>query len=411
MKKTIIIPIIVFLLAVVSVNCNAQAINFLEGKSWDEAVNLAKQENKLIFVDVFTDWCGPCLMMEETAFNVPSVYSFYNSSFVNFRIDAEKGEGIEFKKKYKVNSYPTYLFIDPVTLEAVHRSSSRQDPEVFIFTGKSALSPDTRSFNLEKKYASGDRDPLFLKQYTAFLSSCYQTEKLNEIVDSWFSRSNVDFTSEQSMEFLEKYVKNAEHVAFQKLLANRAKYNSTFGKDRVDAKLYAIYNSSLTNLLMNGIYNNERFAKGKFDSLNTQFKNISFAGKECISKKVQILDLLRKKSYGEAAALANELPSDSSFSEKEIIDFYSVLSSLAERVIDDKDWLKSALSYSQYIAYNDPDRNNYEIHFNYAMLLEKAIKQSSVASEFAPASITGTPKYGKKSYSLRSSKLKAKPKK
>jgi hypothetical protein len=273
------------------------------------------------------------------------------------------------------------------------------------------LSPDTRSFNLEKRYASGDRDSILLKNYAAYLSSCYQSEKLNELVDSWFSRADVAFTSELSMEFLEKYVKKADHVAFQNMLTNREKYNSAFGKDRIDAKLYSIYNSSLTNLLMNGIYNNERFAKDQFDILSTQFNALDFKGKEVISRKMQILDLLRNKSYSEAALLADELPADSSFSEKEIIDFYSTLASLAERVIENKEWLKSALTYSQYIAYNTPERDDVDIHYRYAMLLEKAIKQSEAAKEIAPASIIDAPKYGKKSYSLRSSKLKAKPKK
>ena len=101
-----------------------------------EAVAKAKAENKLIFIDFYTQWCGPCLNMAQTVFSLPTVGYYYNQTFINLKIDAEEGEGITLAKKYGVRSYPTYAFIDPATEEIVHRSSSRQTPEQFIQTGK-----------------------------------------------------------------------------------------------------------------------------------------------------------------------------------------------------------------------------------------------------------------------------------
>ena len=129
-----------------SLKCPECRNQFLHGTTWTEAVAKAKAENKLIFIDFYTQWCGPCLNMAQTVFSLPTVGYYYNQTFINLKIDAEEGEGITLAKKYGVRSYPTYAFIDPATEEIVHHSSSRQTPEQFIQTGKDATVPTKRSF-------------------------------------------------------------------------------------------------------------------------------------------------------------------------------------------------------------------------------------------------------------------------
>ena len=125
MKKYILL----IFACIYAIHLNAQnaGINFLHGTTWAEAVAKAKAENKLIFIDFYTQWCGPCLNMAQTVFSLPTVGYYYNQTFINLKIDAEEGEGVTLAKKYGVRSYPTYAFIDPATEEIVHHSSSRQN--------------------------------------------------------------------------------------------------------------------------------------------------------------------------------------------------------------------------------------------------------------------------------------------
>jgi uncharacterized protein YyaL (SSP411 family) len=58
----------------------------------------AKKENKLIFVDAYASWCGPCKLMVKNIFPLKTVGDYYNSHFINAKIDMEKGEGIELAK-------------------------------------------------------------------------------------------------------------------------------------------------------------------------------------------------------------------------------------------------------------------------------------------------------------------------
>ncbi len=86
--------------------------NLFHRGSFNEVKTKAREDKKLIMVDVYTTWCGPCKLMDRTTFKDKKVVGLLNSKFVPFKIDAEKGEGIEIAKKYKVAGYPCMLILD-----------------------------------------------------------------------------------------------------------------------------------------------------------------------------------------------------------------------------------------------------------------------------------------------------------
>lgn len=79
--------------------------------TFDEALQAAKKEKKHVFIDFYTDWCGPCKRMSREVFPQKSVGDFMNARFVCLKLNAEK-EGVELAKKYGVKAYPTYYVID-----------------------------------------------------------------------------------------------------------------------------------------------------------------------------------------------------------------------------------------------------------------------------------------------------------
>ena len=154
------------LLALVACTIQVQAagIEFFHG-TWAEGVAKAKAENKKIFVDFFTEWCGPCLNMSLTVFPLPEVGEVYNKNFVCMKIDAEKGEGVDLSRMYGVRSYPSYIFIDPATEEMIHRSGGNKPAQDFINDTKGAIDPKLSSIYLQEKYKSGNYDAAFLRDY------------------------------------------------------------------------------------------------------------------------------------------------------------------------------------------------------------------------------------------------------
>ncbi len=86
-------------------------ISFIED-DWKKALAKAKAEKKLIFIDAYATWCGPCKKMQKEVFPDATVASFFNKNFINITIDVEKGQGVEFAQKYGVEVLPTLYITD-----------------------------------------------------------------------------------------------------------------------------------------------------------------------------------------------------------------------------------------------------------------------------------------------------------
>lgn len=144
MKHTIYIALAVISLVAVFAFENSKVdfkvdtekgIQFHKG-SWNEALQLAKTENKLIFLDIYATWCGPCKRLKSRTFSNEEVGNLYNQTFINVALDGEKGEGLELVRKYKVRGYPTLLFID-ANGNVVAGTAGYHSPSEFITLGRS----------------------------------------------------------------------------------------------------------------------------------------------------------------------------------------------------------------------------------------------------------------------------------
>jgi thioredoxin 1 len=81
--------------------------------SLEEAMKLSKSTGKTIFIDAYTEWCGPCKRMAATSFMDAEVAKLFNSKFINLKIEVEKSaDGPTIAKMFGIRAYPTLLFID-----------------------------------------------------------------------------------------------------------------------------------------------------------------------------------------------------------------------------------------------------------------------------------------------------------
>lgn len=98
--------------AVADTNVNSdKGIQFVES-NWAKALQEAKKQNKLIFLDAYTTWCGPCRMLKKNTFPNEAAGEFFNTNFINIALDMEKGDGLAVAEKYGVNAYPTLIVAD-----------------------------------------------------------------------------------------------------------------------------------------------------------------------------------------------------------------------------------------------------------------------------------------------------------
>ena len=112
-----------------------KGIQFTEGK-WSEILKQAKKENKLIFLDAYTTWCGPCKMLQKNVFTRDDVAATFNGNFINVKIDMEAGEGPSLAKRYPIEGYPTLFFINGKG-KVVKQLLGYQQPQDLIKVAKS----------------------------------------------------------------------------------------------------------------------------------------------------------------------------------------------------------------------------------------------------------------------------------
>lgn len=157
---------LLFVALVAAVAVMAQGIVFETG-TWSELLAKAKETGKPVFVDVYTTWCGPCKVMSKDIFPLESVGKVYNESFVSYKLDAEKGEGIDLAKKYEVRGYPTYLYLKPDGT-VFYRFMGSMSEQAFLMRTQSALSESTdpRPISVwESEYPAHQSDTAFIRAY------------------------------------------------------------------------------------------------------------------------------------------------------------------------------------------------------------------------------------------------------
>ena len=125
------------LFVLLALSLQGQGIEFIH-EDLTRALEEAKKQDKLVFVDAYTTWCGPCKRMAKNIFTQSEAGKFYNERFVNLKLDMEKGDGIEFSRTYRISSYPTLLFIDSEG-ELIYKSIGAKPLDEFIQLGETAL--------------------------------------------------------------------------------------------------------------------------------------------------------------------------------------------------------------------------------------------------------------------------------
>jgi len=128
-----------------------------ESGDWEEIKIKATKENKLIFLDAYATWCGICKKMDRNVFTDDSVADYFNTHFINAKIDMELGAGLDIARQYNVNVYPTLLFVDAQG-KVLHRAVGSHNAQELISLAKDAQNPGKQYTGTTNTYDAGDID-------------------------------------------------------------------------------------------------------------------------------------------------------------------------------------------------------------------------------------------------------------
>ncbi|MEK7254689.1 MAG: thioredoxin fold domain-containing protein, partial [Bacteroidota bacterium] len=231
MKKVLILLAFAFLLGS---NSYAQSgIQFSHG-TWSELLAKAEKENKLIFMDAYAEWCGPCKKMAKDVFTQEEVGKFYNAKFINVKMDMEKGEGIDLSRQYGVMAYPTLLFLNKDG-EIVHRSVGYQSATLLLDLGNAALDPNRNAGGLANKYKNGDRSPELLHAYAMQLYDAMDGS-YGKVAEEYLAKQQ-DWSSEKNMEFIFQMANDLDSKLFDYIVQHKQAFEQKFGEQAVAGKI------------------------------------------------------------------------------------------------------------------------------------------------------------------------------
>ncbi len=227
MRKIILSLVAIFAFAGVF----AQGIEFEHG-TLDEALVKAKKENKIVFMDCYTTWCGPCKYLAKNIFTQKEVGDFFNKNFVNVKMDMESEAGKPLMGKYNVSAFPTLLWLD-ADGNIQHKTVGAGDAKALLATAKTAVDPENSWGALNKKFEAGERSSAFLQNFILISSKAgfdtkaaaeayYSTKKLEQLINA------------EDMELITSTVKSTSDSKFLFVLKNKAKFYAVADKAQID---------------------------------------------------------------------------------------------------------------------------------------------------------------------------------
>lgn len=245
MKFTIKHTFIIALLLFVSfAKAQKTAINFIEN-DYKSALEKAKSSKKPIFVMVYATWCPHCNKMKSTVLKNPAVVDFFNTNYINVMMDGESETGKDFMKKFRVTSFPTFLYLSDTEIH-LYSTGGEFTADEFILESKKALNPNTQIPYLEKQFNDNVNSSEDCLLYLNGLRKSIDRYKTDEIVAKYLATQPKDqlFTA-INWKIIAYGVNNLDTKEFDFVLNHQSDFAKVSSPKRVEAKIVSVVNQSL----------------------------------------------------------------------------------------------------------------------------------------------------------------------
>lgn len=214
----------------------AQGIDFLPG-TFQNASEVAKRSNKILFVEVYLDGCPHCAALAPVL-QEQKVGSFYNTNFVSIKIEANSSDSkvLQQQKNLTYVEFPMFFFFDPITGQAIHQASPGESPtrdaaiEAVIAHGRDAINPDQRTSNYPNRYEKGDRSLSFLIDYARY-AKAHKNEKLVAQITNDMASIIVkpeDLESQVCFFIIQRFINDIDNPIAIYFFKNLNKYKAKF---------------------------------------------------------------------------------------------------------------------------------------------------------------------------------------
>ena len=226
-----------------------EGVNF-RNLTFEQALVVAKEENKLVFVDCYTSWCAPCKYMSDKIFTKKEAGDYFNPRFVCVKFDMEKGEGRKLARLFNVSSYPTFVIVRPDGV-VQHKLVGGNGLDEFVLRVEKGIGAGTNLLHMNRLYATGQMNEAQLMDYYSVLLEAGEKRMRGRIYkELWQRLPGEEKVKAQYWPLFidENCVTGSE--AFDFLLAHLQSIRANVGREKVDAYLTDYYENILDNQIL-----------------------------------------------------------------------------------------------------------------------------------------------------------------
>ena len=169
------------LMLIVVSSLTAQAGEIAWRTSLAQAKREAKAQNKLIMVDLYTDWCGFCKKLDRETYTDAGVLKLTAAKFVPLKLNPEKQpDAAQLAKKARVQGFPTILFIN-ADGEIYHRIGGYAPAQPFMEEMNQALEVQRLLPTLQAKVRANPNDARSLFELTGVYAKIGRVEAVKSL--------------------------------------------------------------------------------------------------------------------------------------------------------------------------------------------------------------------------------------
>lgn len=167
MKNTFLITLSCFICITV---CYSQNLTIIH-QDYNKALKTAKKENKLLFVDFYTNWCAPCKKLDKLVFQNDSIQEILTKDFVLLKYNAENDTIYHLSKKYHVMSYPTAITLNSEGYVVNRKYGFPGDDFNTLTNNIIEFTTETTVLNQQKHYIKGYSNTIDPSVYPEFYTN------------------------------------------------------------------------------------------------------------------------------------------------------------------------------------------------------------------------------------------------
>jgi len=250
---------LLLLLSLIPFLACAQGVHFEDSLSWAAIRAKAKAENKYIFMDCYTTWCGPCKYMATQIFPQKESGDYFNDKFisVSVQLDTTKADndivrawytdGHDIATKYGVRAYPTYLIFAPDGSPLHRIVGSRRTAQNFITDLGSTFDSTRQYYTLLGQFQQGRRDSGFLRRLALECTQVYDGENSKTVAAAYLA-TQTDLMNRDALMLADACTTKITDTYFDLFANHEAEIDKIMGDGMAEAKVRSIFVSNAVNM-------------------------------------------------------------------------------------------------------------------------------------------------------------------